>query len=53
MCADTHTSMYFLALCSSAKVVSLSGKGTCCLSTSKQSLSCALLKEIEEINGGT
>ena len=37
------TSMYFLALWSRANVVSLSGKGTCCLRTSRQSLSCALL----------
>ena len=40
-----HTSMYFLALWSRAKVVSLSGKGTCCLRTSRQSLSCALLNK--------
>ena len=42
------TSMYFFALWSSASVVSLSGSGTCCLSTSKQSLSCALLPKAEK-----
>lgn len=38
------TSMYFLALWSRAKVVSLSGRGTCCLSTSRQSRNWARLK---------
>lgn len=37
------TSMYLRALCSNASVVSLSGRGTCCLRTSRQSRSWARL----------
>ena len=37
------TSMYFFALWSRARVVSLSGSGTCCLSTSRQSRNWARL----------
>lgn len=44
------TSMYFLALCNKARVVSLSGKGTCCLKTSRQSRNCARLQFKKEKN---
>lgn len=43
------TSMYFLALCNRAKVVNLSGNGTCCRSTSKQSRSWARLQQNKRI----